>query len=113
MNTKGLLVLLTREQAIFFETIEDLAFEGRTELLILAYHEFLSEYDFAKTSDVQVHLRAKELIQKYQQLWYTDVNLDELRWEVLEQLDLEDAAWEYLDQNGTEAFLQEEKPKGA
>lgn len=96
---------MTREQAIFFETMEDLNFEGYTEILILAYHEFICGVDFSKLNDVEVHSRAKKFLKQYQQLWYSDVDLYDLRWDILEQLDLNEAEWEYLDlKNEQEEF---------
>lgn len=88
---------MTREQAIFLETMDDLCFEGYTEFLIFAYHEFLSGMDFSTASDIEVHRRAKEAILKYQDYWYKDINVFDERYEILEQLDLDDAEWEYLD----------------
>jgi hypothetical protein len=108
---KGLSSRMTREQAIFFETMDDLNFEGYTELLILSYHEFITGFDFSEASDIDVHRRAKKVIKKYQQYWYSAVNFFDLRSEILEKLELDDAEWEYLDQKETEviSLLQESK----
>lgn len=88
---------MTREQAIFLETLDDLCFEGYTEFLIFAYHEFLTGMDFTSASDIEVHRKAKEVILKYQELWYKDISFFDERYEILEQLDLDNAEWEYLD----------------
>lgn len=88
---------MTREQAIFLETIDDLCFEGYTEFLILAYHEFSTGMDFTSASDIEVHHKAKEVILKYQEFWNKNISFFDERYEILEQLDLDDAEWEYLD----------------
>ncbi|GIO10080.1 hypothetical protein J31TS6_61080 [Brevibacillus reuszeri] len=86
---------LSREQAIFFETMLDLNYEFELELLILAYHDF-SRLDFSVLSDKDVHSRAKHLIKHYEALG-KGVDLYDVRWESLIKLDLDDAEWEYLD----------------
>lgn len=85
---------MTREQAIFLETFEDLNFEGLTELVILAYHDFITGFDYSGASDIEVHLTAKELIKKYQEYWYSDVDFSGIRSEIIEKLDLDDVVWE-------------------
>ncbi|MGG0888129.1 hypothetical protein [Brevibacillus parabrevis] len=86
---------LSREQAVFFETMLDLNYEFDIELLILAYDDF-SRLDFSLLSDKDVHDRAKHLIKHYEALG-KGVDLYDLRWGVLEKLELDDAEWEYLD----------------
>ncbi|MGG4492440.1 hypothetical protein [Brevibacillus reuszeri] len=86
---------LSREQAIFFETMLDLNYEFEIELLILAYHDF-SRLDFSVLSDKDVHSRANHLIKHYEALG-KGVDLYDVRWEILIKLDLDDAEWEYLD----------------
>ena len=89
--------MMTREQAIFLETMDDVGFEGYTEFLIFAYHELISGMDLTSASDVEVHRRAKAAILKYQDYWYKDVNFFDERYKILEQLNLDDAEWEYID----------------
>ncbi|KMZ42643.1 MULTISPECIES: hypothetical protein [Bacillales] len=89
--------MMTREQAIFLETMDDVGFEGYTEFLIFAYHELISGMELTSASDVEVHRRAKAVILKYQDYWYKDVNFFDERYKILEQLDLDDAEWEYID----------------
>ncbi|NRR05630.1 hypothetical protein HP570_25795 [Brevibacillus sp. RS1.1] len=90
-----IIIQLSREQAIFFETMLDLNYEFELELLILAYHDF-SRLDFSLLSDKDVHSRAKHLIKHYEALG-KGVDLYDTRWAILEKLDLDDAEWEYLD----------------
>jgi hypothetical protein len=88
---------LTREQAIFFEVMLDLNYEGYTEPIIFAYHDFISNCDLSKMSDLEVHRRAKECFKRYQHQWFGPEDFYEIRWDILEQLDLDEAEWEYLD----------------
>lgn len=88
---------MTREQAIFLEAFEDSNFEGLTELIILAYHDFITGVDFSGTSDIEVYRIAKGLIKKYQDYWYTDVDFSVVRSEVVEKLDLDGTEWGLLD----------------
>lgn len=88
---------MTRVQAIFLETMDDLCFEGYTELLILAYDEFLTGFDFSTADDLEIHRRAKAVIKRYQDYWIHGVTFLDVRNEILDQLDLDEAEWEYLD----------------
>lgn len=88
---------MTREQAIFFEILEDFAWDGSLEPMFFAYHDFISGIDFTTLSDLEVHRRAKDCLRRYEGLY--DHCFYDLRWDILEQLDLEDAEWEGRDQN--------------
>ncbi|MED4782694.1 hypothetical protein [Brevibacillus choshinensis] len=88
---------MTREQAIFLESMDDLSFEGNSESLIFAYCEFQFGVDFSTANDIEVQRRAKMAIKKYQEYWEQDRELFDERYIILDQLDLDDADWEYLD----------------
>lgn len=72
----------------------DLNYEIELELLILAYHDIL-RLDFSLLSDKDVTSSAKHLIKHYEALGKA-VDLYDMRWAILEKLDLDYAEWEYL-----------------
>ncbi|MET3291825.1 UNVERIFIED_CONTAM: hypothetical protein ABID98_004395 [Brevibacillus sp. OAP136] len=90
--------MMTREKAIFFETMQDLNIDGSLEPLFFAYHDFISGFDFSNVSDVVVHARAKECLKRYRPLCSNaEIDFYDMRWDILEKLDLQNAEWEYLD----------------
>lgn len=96
---------MTREHAIFFETMDDLCVEGDLEPLFYAFQDFFTECDLNKMSDLEVHLKAKECLKRYQHLWNSlDVCLSQLRCSVLEKLNLDEAEWEHANR----IFYEEE-----
>lgn len=90
---------MTRELAIFLEVMDDSNFEGLTEFLILAYHDFVTGFELSRMSDVEVQIAAKELINKYQHFWYSNVDFSSNRLDILEKLNLDDAEWESQDED--------------
>ncbi|MCG7317913.1 hypothetical protein [Brevibacillus laterosporus] len=90
--------MLSREQAIFFEVMSDLALDGYIEPLFLSYTDFIFNFNFSQATDMQVYHRAKECLKRYEHLLLTDdFCFYDMRWDILEKLDLEDADWENLD----------------
>lgn len=53
--------MMTREQAIFFEVMDDLNFCGILEPLIFSYHAFISGYDFSSATDLEVQVRLRNV----------------------------------------------------
>lgn len=88
---------MLREQAIFFEVMEDLQIEGSTDIIILTYHDFITGFDFSSATDVQIHERAVEYLKKENSYWRDYEGVYHKRHDVLEKLDLEGAKWEYRD----------------
>ncbi|MCR8963935.1 hypothetical protein O0550_12095 [Brevibacillus halotolerans] len=88
---------MTREQAIFFEVMEDLNLEGAIEALFFAYHEFIVETDTENATDLEVHRKAKECLLRCKYLLNSDICFYDLRWDILKNLALDDAVWEYAD----------------
>ncbi len=97
---------MNREQAIFIELMMDLDFFGATEAIIFAFDDFIRNFDIKQLSDLEVHQRAKECLLRYQSVLLEDDFLYEKRQDVLEKLDLEDAVWEFLDEDNKPTFEQ-------
>jgi hypothetical protein len=93
-------VSMKREQAIFFEVIQDMALDnGHFEPFFFAYDDFIRGVDFSTLTDLEIHQRAVSCLEKYKDLidFSCDVDFYDLRWDILEKLDLDDAQWFYLD----------------
>lgn len=90
-------MLMTREQAIFFETMEDLDCDGSFEPLFFAYHDFIVGVDLTRATDLEVHRRAKECLLRYKPLLNSPICFYDKRRDIIDQLDLDSAEWEYLD----------------
>lgn len=88
---------MTREQAIFFETMDDLDCDGSLEPLFFAYHDFIIGDDLTKDTDLEVHRRAKECLLRYKPLLDSPICLYDKRRDIIDHLDLDCAEWEYLD----------------
>jgi hypothetical protein len=89
--------MMSREQAIFFEVMEDFNFEGAIEPLVFAYHDFIMETSLPNLSDIEVHKKAKECFLRYKDFWWADIDYYDMRWRILETLNLDEAEWEYAD----------------
>ncbi|MGD8191844.1 hypothetical protein ACQCN2_17905 [Brevibacillus ginsengisoli] len=89
--------MMTKEQAIFFETMDDLNFEGDLEPLLFAYHDFVVGFDFTNVTDIEIHRRAKECLLQHKELLDSPICFYDERHNILETLDLDSAEWEYLD----------------
>lgn len=90
-------MIMTREQAIFFETMEDLDCDGSLEPLFFAYHYFIIGVDLTTATDLEIHRRAKECILRYKPLLDSPICLYNQRRDIIDILNLDDAEWEYLD----------------
>lgn len=90
--------MMSREQAIFFEVMDDLDIEGDLEPLFFAYHDFILKNNITNVPDLEVFRIAKECIKSYVELQTSSIDFYDLRWDILETLDLDDAEWEYVDQ---------------
>lgn len=88
---------MTREQAIFFELIEDLDFYGSLEPMFFAYHDFVIGFDFTTATDLEIYRRAKDCFLRYKALLESTICFYDERWNILEKLDLDSAEWEYMD----------------
>lgn len=89
--------MMSREQAIFFEVMSDLALDGQIEPLFFSYNDFILNFDFSHASDMEVYFRAKECLKRYKHLLLADGFYD-MRWDILETLNLEEADWENIDE---------------
>lgn len=89
---------MLREQAIFFEVMEDLYISGSTEGIILTYHDFITGFDFSTATDLEIHKRAVEYLKKNETRYRDYLNIYNQKHDILETLNLEDAKWEYRDQ---------------
>lgn len=92
---------MLREQAIFFEVMEDLYISGHLEPQIFAYHDFIMNFDFSSATDLEIHARAVECLKRYEEMIKGKSSKSrifyDMRWDILEKLDLENAKWEYRD----------------
>jgi intein-encoded DNA endonuclease-like protein len=88
---------MKREQAIFFEVLDDLDIGGVIEPAFFAYDDFVRGFDFDSATDLDIHSRAVVFLKKYR---IDNVNTDfyEIRQDVLDKLNLEHAQWEYRDE---------------
>lgn len=99
---------MRREQAIFFEVLEDMCVMEKlrsTEPLIFIYDQFIRDFDFESASDLDIQKRATDAVRAYEPV-LSDIGLGQRlyhqRHDILEKLDLEQAPWTYEDYDGIE-----------
>lgn len=90
-------MFMTREQAVFFEIMEDLDCEGSLEPLFFAYHDFIVGGDLSGATDIETHRRAKESLLRHKPLLNSSICFYDKRRDIIDHLDLDSAEWEYLD----------------